>query len=701
MAEKETVILDINVDAAEASKALDEVNSQLAELEKKRKTQEGLTQSEEQELKRLQREQKNLNKVIGSQKGSYDQLSAAYSRNKSVLNAMSKEQRYNTEEGKKLEAETRALYAQMNEMQKATGKYVLQVGNYRIALNDLKGTIKETATGFLNMAKAILANPIGAVVAALVLAFKGLVSVLKSSTDGQMKLAKATGYLKGVLNGLKETLVQAGELIGSLFTGDWEGIKRNARELKDAFLNIGDVAKETAKVEEARKRLELTQSQWQVEKAQLEKQRAEAERMARKTEENTNARRQALERIANIDEVIFKKELAFLDEQIKNQETLMSLTSNTIEDEQALNELKVQKLQLETEWINKQMQSDKIATRINNAEKKGAKDETDVQKEKITLIQTQIALLKSQLALKEKNSVEAYQLEKDLAKKEYDLAIANGEAKETAENNLKAKLKDIEAKYQAVVEENARKVKDLQKSVADYTLDEEKRKYQAIEDEAQGYYDKIKDLQQQGLINEQTASDMAVAIKEEETKRKKALDDEAKKHAEENAKKELQAKVGIESQYAQATTSIMGDVADMQNEASKEGFERAKRFRIGEATINMLNGIVGAFTSAFTSPEPENVYAKIGLAAANAASVVSTGMSNINKIKQTQFGGSSSASSGSSSLSRTTSKVNDTIIQKNTSNAIPKSEIPQSVLVVDEVTAKQMQISQAQKIAVQ
>lgn len=698
MAEKETVILNINVDAAEASKALDEVNSQLAELEKKRKTHEGLTQSEEQELKRLQREQKNLNKVIGSQKGSYDQLSAAYSRNKSVLNAMSKEQRYNTEEGKKLEAETKALYAQMNEMQKATGKYTLQVGNYRIALNDLKGTIKETATGFLNMAKAVLANPIGAAVAAIVVAFKGLVSVLKSSTEGQTKLAKATGFLKGALNGLKEVLIQAGELIGSLFTLDWEGVKRNAKEAKEAFTNIGNVATTTAQIEEARKRLELTQSQWQVEKSQLEKQRAEAERMARKTEENTEERRKALERVANIDEVIFQKELAFINEQIANQEKLMSLTSNTIEDEMALNELKIQRNELETEWINKQAQSDKIATRINNAEKNGAKEETDAQKEKITLIQTQIALMKSQLALKEKNSVEAYTLEKDLAKKEYDLAIANEEAKETAKNNYDAKIRDIDAKYQAVVEENARKVKDLQKSVADYTLDEEKRKYQAIEDEAQGYYDKIKDLQLQGLINEQTASDMAVAIKEEETKRKKALDDEAKKHAEENAKKELQSKVGIENQYAQASASIMGDVADMQSEASREGFERAKQFRIGEATVNMLNGVVSAFTSAFTSPEPTNVYAKMGLAAANAASVVSTGMSNINKIKSTSFGGSTSGDVGT--IARTTSSVNDTILQKTADNVKTKTDKVQSVLVVDEVTAKQMQIAQAQKIAI-
>lgn len=698
MAEKETVILDINVDAAEASKALDEVNSQLAELEKKRKTQEGLTQSEEQELKRLQREQKNLNKVIGSQKGSYDQLSAAYSRNKSVLNAMSKEQRYNTEEGKRLEAETKKLYEQMNEMQKSTGKYVLQVGNYRIALNDLKGTIKETATGFLNMAKAVLANPIGAAVAAIVVAFKGLVSVLKSSTDGQTKLAKATGYLKGVLNGLKETLIQAGELIGSLFTGDWEGIKRNAKEFKEAFLNIGDTAKATAQIEEARKRLELTQSQWQVEKSQLEKQRAEAERMARKTEENTEERRQALERVAKIDEVIFQKELAFINEQIANQEKLMSLTSNTIEDEMALNDLKIQRNELETEWINKQAQSDKIATRINNAEKKGAKDENDAQKEKITLIQTQIALLKSQLALKEKNSVEAYQLEKDIADKELALAIANNTAKETAENEHKAKMRDIEAKYQAVIEDNARKVKELQKSVSDYTLDEEKRKYQALADETQSYYDKIKDLQMQGLINEQTASDMTIAIKEEEIRRRKALDDDAKKHAEENAKKELQSKVGIENQYAQASASIMGDVADMQSEASREGFERAKQFRIGEATVNMLNGVVSAFTSAFTSPEPANVYAKMGLAATNAASVVSTGMSNINKIKSTSFGGSTSGDVGT--IARTTSSVNDTILQKTADNVKTKTDKVQSVLVVDEVTAKQMQIAQAQKIAI-
>lgn len=699
MAEKETVILDINVNTAQAQAALEQLNARVKELNDKKEAGQKLDAKEEEELKRLSKERKSLEKVLSSEVGSYNALSAAYSRNKSVLNAMSKEERENSKEAQKLEAETRALYNQMNEMQKSTGKYVLQVGNYRIALNDLKGTIKETATGFLNMAKAVLANPIGATIAALVLAFKGLVAVLKSSTEGQTKLAKATGFLKGALNGLKEVLIQAGELIGSLFTLDWEGVKRNAKEAKEAFTNIGNVATTTAQIAEAQKKLELTQSKWQVEKAQLEKQRAEAERMARRAEEDTDERRKALERVAKIDEEIYRREIAFLDEQISNQEKLMSLTSNTIEDEMALNELKVQKTNLETEWINKQAQSDKIATRINNAEKNGAKEETDAQKEKITLIQTQISLMKSQLALKTKNSEEAYRLEKDIADKELALAIANNTAKETAENEHKAKMRDIEAKYQAVIEDNARKVKELQKSVSDYTLDEEKRKYQALADETQSYYDKIKDLQMQGLINEQTASDMTVAIKEEEIRRRKALDDDAKKHAEENAKKELQSKVGIENQYAQASASIMGDVADMQSEASREGFERAKQFRIGEATVNMLNGVVSAFTSAFTSPEPANVYAKMGLAATNAASVVSTGMSNINKIKSTSFGGSTSGDVGT--IARTTSSVNDTILQKTADNVKTKTDKVQSVLVVDEVTAKQMQISQAQKVAVQ
>ena len=43
---------------------------------------------------------------------------------------MTKEERENTEEGKKLVAQTKSIYEEMKRLQEATGKYQLNVGNY-------------------------------------------------------------------------------------------------------------------------------------------------------------------------------------------------------------------------------------------------------------------------------------------------------------------------------------------------------------------------------------------------------------------------------------------------------------------------------------------------------------------------------------------------------------------------------------------
>lgn len=78
-----------------------------------------------------------------SAEGSYNRLSAQYRLNKIYLNQMSGEERRATEAGKQLEAETAQIYAQMNELQKATGKYTLQVGNYEIAGKSLRTQMME------------------------------------------------------------------------------------------------------------------------------------------------------------------------------------------------------------------------------------------------------------------------------------------------------------------------------------------------------------------------------------------------------------------------------------------------------------------------------------------------------------------------------------------------------------------------------
>ena len=86
------------------------------------------------ELKLAQQEANQINKLIvkinQSAEGSYNKLSAQYSLNKIYINNMSKEERENTEEGKKLVAQTKAIYEEMKRLQEATGKYQLNVGNY-------------------------------------------------------------------------------------------------------------------------------------------------------------------------------------------------------------------------------------------------------------------------------------------------------------------------------------------------------------------------------------------------------------------------------------------------------------------------------------------------------------------------------------------------------------------------------------------
>lgn len=69
--------------------------------------------------------------IANSAEGSYNRLSAQYALNKIKLNQMSQAEREAADGGKKLEAETAAIYQQMIKLQEATGNYRLSVGHYQ------------------------------------------------------------------------------------------------------------------------------------------------------------------------------------------------------------------------------------------------------------------------------------------------------------------------------------------------------------------------------------------------------------------------------------------------------------------------------------------------------------------------------------------------------------------------------------------
>lgn len=137
---------------SDEGKRLTELKRKISELTSSRRQQQATidpiaqaqqklayAQSEEnQQLKLYSTQIKEANRVAqlqatiaASAEGSYNRLSAQYELNKIKLNQMSAAEREAADSGKKLEAETNAIYQQMIKLQEATGNYRLSVGHYQ------------------------------------------------------------------------------------------------------------------------------------------------------------------------------------------------------------------------------------------------------------------------------------------------------------------------------------------------------------------------------------------------------------------------------------------------------------------------------------------------------------------------------------------------------------------------------------------
>lgn len=130
-------------------------SEKLAEQYKRVSSEEQAAKRQKIALTQASKEQTQIDKLIvqlnQSQEGSYNRLSAQYRLNKIRLNEMSAAQRSGTEAGRKLENETRAIYEQMSSLQKATGKYTLEVGHYENALRALPGPLGRVSSGLLGL----------------------------------------------------------------------------------------------------------------------------------------------------------------------------------------------------------------------------------------------------------------------------------------------------------------------------------------------------------------------------------------------------------------------------------------------------------------------------------------------------------------------------------------------------------------------
>lgn len=103
------------------------------------------------ETQALNRETKLTVKENMSASGSYDKLAAQHAKMTMQLRAMSDEQRYNTEEGRRMESQSKAIYNEMIRMQMATGPATLKVGSYTEALRESNLSLREMTTELMKL----------------------------------------------------------------------------------------------------------------------------------------------------------------------------------------------------------------------------------------------------------------------------------------------------------------------------------------------------------------------------------------------------------------------------------------------------------------------------------------------------------------------------------------------------------------------
>lgn len=402
--------------------------------------------------------------------------------------------------------------------------------NYQVVVGQLPGPIQSvigSINGMTGAAKAFIATPLGAVIATIVLVLKSLKTWFDSSVEGQKAFAEISGYVSGVLDQLKEIVISVGNAIYNAFSNPkkavidlWNAIKTNFvnrvksvgemakslggllkaaltfdsdaiikefNNLTNSFLKFGTgidnvtgkVSKYVKGVNQAAKaNARLAKEEKEIEIAAAEEQKRSAQRQLEMTKARTKMydakaskeeKKSAREEYMRLNNEDIQAQLILQDRRIALQEGRMALTTNTIEDENALRELQAQRTQIENQGAQREMMLQRMSNRIDKQDKQDKQSGATAEQTASKRTESQrriIDLMKSQ-------AEERLRLQQDYEYQEWQNRIdlmEEGEAKVLAQMELdhSKEMTSLEdQKRQAVQAEIAR-----QKALFDARQDE-------------------------------------------------------------------------------------------------------------------------------------------------------------------------------------------------------------------------------------
>lgn len=417
-----------------------------------------------------------------------------------------------------------------NEVEQHDSLMVKMLGgyeNYQTIIGQLPSPIQGvigSINGMTGAAKAFIATPLGAIIAAIVIALQALKTWFDSSVEGQMAFAEISGYVGGVLDQLKEIVITVGKAIYDAFSNPkkavsdlWKAIKTNIvnrfkavgdiaiglgkvienafsgkfdeagkelSALRDKFIQLGagvenasgkiknyvkgvnDAAKANARLSKEEKQIEIDASTESIESSKRNKRMQELSAEMDNTSASKAKRKAALAEYKKLSEEQMNADLKLQDRRIALQEERMSLTTNSIEDENKLRELQKQRTDIEAQNASRMAMLQRRSNRIEGSGKTSGPTADQIESKQTDAHQKLIDLMKQQ-------AEERLRLQQDYEYQQWQNRIDlmdEGEAKIIAQMELDHKKEQTsleEQKKQAIQAEIAR-----QKALFDAREDE-------------------------------------------------------------------------------------------------------------------------------------------------------------------------------------------------------------------------------------
>jgi hypothetical protein len=546
-----------------------------------------------------------------------------------------------TKDVNKAEGAVTRLARQTKQAFSGIGDKLKDVGDQ---FSNLPGVVGNASTSLIGLGRsmlALVANPIGAVIAGLVGVFVALKESLSKTESGMDALSRLTGAFSAILKPLVET-------VSSLAVMLVDGLGSALELVTGLFSDAAEEGRKLADLNDALEDQELALGEL---RAKQNKQLAQARELLSDSNASLSERRKALASVSKEETLLAQKELKFAQDRLKAAKLDQQINGATEESKKAISQAVIGVANAETELAAKRRLFNREGKKLDAEEKQQAKERADAAKEyRKARVDAADAIRSAEQAnylasikndeerAKEQARLDNENTKREIARSEYNTKEKN-RLKAEADKKYQAELTKIteDAEKKRLEDDKAFKEKafaDEQKFIDDSFAQQQLLATQTIQNE-KDLQNALQQLELDRLQNQiqarkdagQSTTDLELQLANKRIDI--AKDEEAKKK--DLAQKEFDAKMAIYDATSNALSALGNAVG--------EETATAKTLAVAGAIIDTYAGATKALAAGAGTP--------VGYI--NAAAIIAAGFANVRKMTSVPVPGASDTASATPS----------------------------------------------------